>query len=124
MQSQERRLADLLEVVNHEEDVGVAHLGLLPFAVHGVLAGRRKHFLSNTAERFRQTAGWRARGLGAGRGVFLPDTSSYGCGCPRRLSVCRRRTSPRSPAGRQEMHNQTSVVTTQTLRQTLLLVSY
>lgn len=62
MRSQERRLTDLLEVVDHEEDVGVAHLGLLPFAVHGVLAGRRKHFLSNTAERFRQTAGCRAEG--------------------------------------------------------------
>lgn len=35
----------LLKVVDHEEDVWVAHLGLLPFAVHGVFAGRREHFL-------------------------------------------------------------------------------
>ena len=38
--------AYLLEVVNHEEDVGVAHLGLLPFTVHGVFAGRGEHLLS------------------------------------------------------------------------------
>lgn len=36
---------NLVKVVDHEEDVGVAHLGLLPFAVHGVLAGRGKHLL-------------------------------------------------------------------------------
>lgn len=35
----------LLKVVDHEEDVRVAHLGLLSFAVHGVFAGRCKHFL-------------------------------------------------------------------------------
>lgn len=35
----------LLKVVDHEEDVGVAHLGLLPFAVHGVFTGRREHLL-------------------------------------------------------------------------------
>lgn len=35
----------LLEAVNHEEDVGVAHLGFLPFAVHGVFAGGGKHLL-------------------------------------------------------------------------------
>lgn len=44
------RLNHLLEVVDHEEDVGVAHLGLLSFAVHGVFAGRREHFLSNMAD--------------------------------------------------------------------------
>lgn len=30
--------------------------------------------------------------------VFLPDTFSCGCGCPRRLSACTRHMSPRSPA--------------------------
>lgn len=35
----------LLEVVNHEEDVGVAHLRLLPFTVHGVFTWRRIHLL-------------------------------------------------------------------------------
>lgn len=44
------RPTHLLEVVDHEEDVWVAHLGLLSFAVHGVLARRRKHFLSNMAD--------------------------------------------------------------------------
>lgn len=40
-----RRRSHLLEAVNHEEDVGVADLGLLPFAVHGVFTGGRKHLL-------------------------------------------------------------------------------
>lgn len=35
----------LLEVVDHEEDVGVADLGLLPLAVHWVLAGGGEHLL-------------------------------------------------------------------------------
>lgn len=35
----------LLKVVDHEEDVGVAHLGLLPFAVHGMFTRRCEHFL-------------------------------------------------------------------------------
>lgn len=40
----------LLEAVNHEEDVGVAHLGLFSFAVHGVFAGGRKHLLKGKQE--------------------------------------------------------------------------
>lgn len=38
----------LLEAVDHEEDVGVADLGFLPFAVHGVLTGGRKHLLEES----------------------------------------------------------------------------
>ena len=41
----------LLKVVDHEEDVGVAHLGLLSFTVHGVFTGRGEHFLWNVADR-------------------------------------------------------------------------
>lgn len=40
----------LLKAVNHKEDVGVAHLGLFSFAVHGVFAGGRKHLLKGKQE--------------------------------------------------------------------------
>lgn len=45
----------LLKVVDHEEDVGVAHLGLLSFTVHGVFTGRREHFLWNMADMSNET---------------------------------------------------------------------
>jgi hypothetical protein len=44
-QSQE---AHLLEAVDHEEDIGVAHLGFFPFAIHGVFTGGCKHLLKES----------------------------------------------------------------------------
>lgn len=41
----------LLKVVDHEEDVWVTDLWLLPFAVHGVFAGRCEHFLWTITDR-------------------------------------------------------------------------
>lgn len=43
--SPDGRHTHLFEAVDHEEDVGVADLRLLPFAVHGVFTGGRKHLL-------------------------------------------------------------------------------
>lgn len=41
----------LLKAVNHEENVGVAHLGLFSLAVHGVFAGGGKHLLKESRQK-------------------------------------------------------------------------
>lgn len=106
MKRRDGELADLLEVVDHEEDVGVAHLGLFPFAVHGMLAGRRKHFLSDRVRVERRRWVGQVRVIKVGyrkesgkEEELLPDTSSCGRGYRQRLSVCRPHTSRHSPAG-------------------------
>lgn len=46
----------LFEAVNHEEDVGVAHLGLFSFAVHGMFAGGGEHLLKESRQKAEKMA--------------------------------------------------------------------